>query len=675
MSGEALPSARRRAPSSARRPSVLVALLAPALAAGAATAQTFPGLGSNNVVVGCTLEGYDQNTCTTTPSSGCSDAAALGQAGRAHFRADDVGMQFNRWVLYWYYLADCIDCATQAEPANWNWAKYEDLVSRDRDNGLHSLVVFQGVPECLRIAPNKQVPIGLDTPMFRRPNGDATDRPGQAAAGVAGINPANPWAQFVFHAVDRLGDRVKYWEVWNEPNAYCPDNPERPGCYWAGTMPDYMRLIEVTSLAAKHARADAQVVLGGLVDDDAYAGRNDSLALLNALKGNSPKTGRLYRNYLDVYNLHSYQSPWAAFEFTRWMRAQGFRNRPYWLTETGVVDAAPIKTACGGLCTGAEADFRASYVLQLNGYYRSASGRARNLQQLFQYGFQPELMSGAPLGDAEEQSTYKAYRLLHTFLPEPVQPLTRRFAPDPSARVDWQGREQRGWQALRFGTSVYERTTLLWAVATQNQVAQVQALDPTRRAQVVRQDSPAWTQDGQGRWYDAATSFVSAVNSRYLVDLPARDASQGLVAGKTAFLVEDDAVLETLRVPSDDRLYRSNTEFAPGTYRVDVSGTYQWGGCDPGFCSGGNACGYNRWGDADFMTDDCWGSTFPDWGGWNIALQVNGAAVAWGPFDPGHAYATTVTLTTQQPITFRLFDCPTCYGDNTGSLVVRISQP
>lgn len=673
MPGEALFSARPRPSGLVRRVFALVPVAA--LLTVAATAQTFPGLGSNNVVVGCTLEGYDPATCTTTPSSGCSDAFALGQAGRAHFRAADVGMQFNRWVLYWYYLADCIDCATQAEPANWNWDKYEDLASRDRDNGLHSLVVFQGVPVCLRIAPDRQVPIGLDTPMFRRPNGNPTDRPGQAAAGVAGINPANPWAQFVFHAVARLGDRVKYWEVWNEPNAYCPDNPGREGCYWAGTMADYVRLVEVTALAAKHARADAQIVLGGLVDDHGYANRNDSLALLNALQGSSPRTGRLYRSYLDIYNLHSYQSPWAAFEFTRWMRAQGFRNRPYWLTETGVVDAAPIRTACGGLCTGPEADFRASYVLQLNGYYRSASGRARDMQQIFQYAFQPELMSGAPLGDAQEQSTYKAYRLLRTFLPEPVQPLARRFAPEPSARVDWQGREQRGWQALRFGTSLYERTTLLWAVAAQNQVAQVQALDATRRAQVVRQDSPAWTQDGQGRWYDAATSFVSAVNGRYPVDLPARDTSQSLVAGKTAFVVEDDAVLETLRVPSDERLYRSTTEFAPGTYRIDVSGTYQWGGCDPFSCSGGNACGYNRWGDADFMTDDCWGSTFPDWFGWNIALQVNGAPVVWGPFDAGHAYSTTVTLATQQPITFRLFDCPTCYGDNTGSLVVRISQP
>src|SRR5262249_20805875 len=101
---------------------------------------------------------------------------------------------------------------------------------------------------------------GLNEAIFS----DGTDIPGGKQP-----NPNNPYARFVFAAVQRYKPRgtlaqqlgwqstqgVRTWEAWNEP-----DLP----LFWGGSVQDYVRLLKVTYLIVRDVDPLAQVMFAGL---------------------------------------------------------------------------------------------------------------------------------------------------------------------------------------------------------------------------------------------------------------------------------------------------------------------------------------------------------------------------------------------------------------------------
>jgi len=135
-----------------------------------------------------------------------------------------------------------------------------------------------------------------------------------------------------------------------------------------------------------------------------------------------------------------------------------------------------------------------------------------------------------------------------------------------------------------------------------------------------------------------------------------------------------DAPLETLTVPSDGIPVTTTRTYASDkTYRIEVSGTYQWGICDSFNCPGGQSCEFRRFGDAEHLTDDCWASTFSDFFGTDISVFVDGGNVDWGPFNADHVYSIE-RAGNDGPFSFHIFDCAPCYGDNEGGLTVKIFE-
>ena len=69
--------------------------------------------------------------------------------------------------------------------------------------------------------------------------------------------PRDPreYGDFVFNAVSKYKDRIKYWEIWNEP-----DVPQ----FWAGTPEQFGEVLKAGYLAAKKADPTCQVIFGGL---------------------------------------------------------------------------------------------------------------------------------------------------------------------------------------------------------------------------------------------------------------------------------------------------------------------------------------------------------------------------------------------------------------------------
>jgi len=235
-------------------------------------------------------------------------------------RALELGVGWTRWPLYWQRV--------QPEPQRWDWSAYDVLVAQDIRYGLNINAVLLGKPT---FATNGIIPNNLDAPVFS----DGSDL---LAAGKA-INPANPWAIFVYEAVRHYkpggdlarqqrwtqGQGIRVWEVWNEPDFVD---------FFQGSIRDYARMLKVAYLAAKLADPQAQVMFGGLL----YATDVNWLAQVLAIYDRDP-WARTYNWYMDMVAVHSYSYPWRTGWLTHYVREtlRAYRlERPVWVNETGV---------------------------------------------------------------------------------------------------------------------------------------------------------------------------------------------------------------------------------------------------------------------------------------------------------------------------------------------------
>ncbi|MFH1847980.1 MAG: endo-1,4-beta-xylanase, partial [Candidatus Omnitrophota bacterium] len=65
------------------------------------------------------------------------------------------------------------------------------------------------------------------------------------------------WVNFVAKAVARYKDKIKHWEVWNEPDF---------DGFWKPTSADnYVKLLKATYATAKAVDPDCRIILGGLM--------------------------------------------------------------------------------------------------------------------------------------------------------------------------------------------------------------------------------------------------------------------------------------------------------------------------------------------------------------------------------------------------------------------------
>lgn len=277
-------------------------------------------------------------------------SAADALADEARYRgALATGARWDRWPLYWHW----VDAGGYVGPHRGGKHDYDTLVSQDLSHGLTPLVILMGTPSRYATQPSqvessqlpernllplKENPIptssatlpprGLFEPIFAGGTDEAG--PGQP------VNPANPWAKFVFNTVERYrpggllarrqgwprGVGVRYWEIWNEPDF---------SSFWSGTVEEYYRLLEVAYKSIKTADPEATVVLGGL----AFYQKPNWLPLL--LRQAQSESGRVY---FDVLSLHHYWSIYNSEARLQQSRAAlaafGLTGLPIWITESGV---------------------------------------------------------------------------------------------------------------------------------------------------------------------------------------------------------------------------------------------------------------------------------------------------------------------------------------------------
>lgn len=100
----------------------------------------------------------------------------------------------------------------------------------------------------------------------------------------------NEFGVFMTQLVNRFKDRIKTWELWNEP-----DIP----IYWQGSVKEFAEFIKIGADAVKKADPSAKVVLGGLAYDPYF--------LLHLFRdyGLSP--------FIDIVNCHNYYETWHRY--------------------------------------------------------------------------------------------------------------------------------------------------------------------------------------------------------------------------------------------------------------------------------------------------------------------------------------------------------------------------
>ena len=235
-------------------------------------------------------------------------------------------------------------------------------------------------------------------------------------------DPNNYWGRFVYKVVDRYDNKIKHWEMWNEP--------EWP-YFWTGTSTDYAQLLKVGYQATKAACPDCTVLFGGL---HYWMNTNYYKWVLNTLNQYSDAPDNNY--FFDVMSVHLYSRSSSIYNEVENIRSgmttYNVGDHPIWLTETGVPvwgdDAVAPKAKYDYAATQGEA---AAYVIQ-----SYANGWASEIERYFFFRTNDADMGeyfGLLRNDHTLRPAYVAYQVATTYLISPTS--VTRTSTDSHMRV------------------------------------------------------------------------------------------------------------------------------------------------------------------------------------------------------------------------------------------------
>ncbi|BDI32495.1 hypothetical protein CCAX7_45460 [Capsulimonas corticalis] len=212
-----------------------------------------------------------------------------------------------KWHRAWDY-ADFFWRDTEPQPSVWNWGPMDEFVRNDQSAGLKSLIVLAGAPAWASEDP------GGD--LLRTPPKDM-----------------NAWANYCRQIARRYRGKVKYYEVWNEPN----NNGIAPkGFFFLGPPERYFDLLKAAYTAVKAEDPQAQIL--------APSGTGQFLPFLQRIVD----LGGL--QYFDILSFHPYTIPMSSevgygfndqknyayrVQAAREVMRKGGAIKPIWVSEIG----------------------------------------------------------------------------------------------------------------------------------------------------------------------------------------------------------------------------------------------------------------------------------------------------------------------------------------------------
>jgi hypothetical protein len=188
----------------------------------------------------------------------------------------------------------------------FDWARLDDLVNKARKSGFEILY-------CMGQPPNWATG-GLTYGDSLRPSINTSGR-------LNGYPPVKlqDWADFVTTLAKRYKGKIKYYEVWNEPN-------NQP--YFVGTIDELINLTKTAYRALKAVDSTIQVV---------------SASPTRSFKGVEYMDAYLAgaKDYIDIVGVHLYMHPEQPEKqmdlieaYKNVMTKHGIKNKPIWDTES-----------------------------------------------------------------------------------------------------------------------------------------------------------------------------------------------------------------------------------------------------------------------------------------------------------------------------------------------------
>lgn len=138
--------------------------------------------------------------------------------------------------------------AVEPKKGEFHWEHFDPIVKALTKDGFSMAAQFLSTPLWASPCPEKfdQINIGTREALMYAPKN------------------MDDFSDFVKEAVKRYKDRIKIWEIWNEPNI--------PGqsIFWYDTAENYTRLLKAGYKAVKEVQPEAEVWLGGLGPRTSY---------------------------------------------------------------------------------------------------------------------------------------------------------------------------------------------------------------------------------------------------------------------------------------------------------------------------------------------------------------------------------------------------------------------
>jgi hypothetical protein len=353
------------------------------------------------------------------------NAPGYPNAETRYARAQATGARWTRWPFYWQDI--------ETSNGQFNFGPQDVVVNADVAHGFQNNAILLGVPGWMS---SPQRPAATPFPRVGPQPGlsgaDALRRPAPAPAaptvvpggGVlnlyapvfradGGINPDNYWARFVYTTVNRYKDRVKVWEMWNEPDL---KDANGNGVFWQGSTGDYYQLLKVAYLAAKKADPNAVVVFAGLAyfSDPGFFGR-----VLDLMAADPSAPGQGY--YFDALPWHFYSSSYNVYDIPKQsmdlMRARGLA-KPVWINETNLPvcsDPADPTFTCPQTYRGTPEE-QANFVIQAYAEAIAVDLQKLFLFQLYDDGVGHDEFYGLLRNDNTARPAYAAYATAATYL-------------------------------------------------------------------------------------------------------------------------------------------------------------------------------------------------------------------------------------------------------------------
>ncbi len=132
------------------------------------------------------------------------------------------------------------------------------------------------------------------------------------------------FVNFARKVVQRYKEKIKYWEIWNEPDSRIYWQPQ-------DEMKTYLKLLKKTYKAIKEIDPSAKILLGGLTPEGYYA-----LKRIYEMGG---------KDYFDIVNIHPFVNPLEkdcikrikilCKNIKKLMEKFGDKEKKIWITEIG----------------------------------------------------------------------------------------------------------------------------------------------------------------------------------------------------------------------------------------------------------------------------------------------------------------------------------------------------